>query len=432
MSVIIIGAGMAGFGAAYQLSQYDVKPVMFEAQSYYGGHTASFKYKDGFIFDDGPHISFTKDERIQKLFAESVQGKYELLQARVNNYWQGYWIKHPAQVNLFGLPKDLVKQIILEFIENKERKQNGADIKNYKDWLYVQFGKTFAETFPMQYGKKYHTTVAENMSTDWLGKRIYTPDISEVLEGALSPSTPDVHYVDHFRYPTENGFVSYLNMFLPLADLHLDSKIIGINTKRKELRFSDNRTAGYDKLISSIPLPELIQVIDSVPPDVREAAEKLACTKCVLVNIGIDRSHISDSHWSYFYDQEYIFTRVSYPHMYSPNNVPEESGSFQAELYYSDKYKPLDREPRECIEPVINDLKKCGLIKESDTILHKSAKLVPYANVIFDLERSNALKIVHEYLDDQNVKYCGRYGEWGYHWTDESFKSGENAARSVL
>jgi hypothetical protein len=30
------------------------------------------------------------------------------------------------------------------------------------------------------------------------------------------------------------------------------------------------------------------------------------------------------------------------------------------------------------------------------------------------------------------IGYCGRYGEWGYQWTDESFVSGEKAAQKVL
>jgi len=52
--------------------------------------------------------------------------------------------------------------------------------------------------------------------------------------------------------------------------------------------------------------------------------------------------------------------------------------------------------------------------------------------VIFDLERADALKTVHGYLDDIGVAYCGRYGDWAYIWTDESFMSGERAAESVL
>ena len=57
---------------------------------------------------------------------------------------------------------------------------------------------------------------------------------------------------------------------------------------------------------------------------------------------------------------------------------------------------------------------------------------IPYANVIFDLERAGALKIVHGYLDEIGIAYCGRYGDWAYIWTDQSFISGENAAEKAL
>jgi hypothetical protein len=62
----------------------------------------------------------------------------------------------------------------------------------------------------------------------------------------------------------------------------------------------------------------------------------------------------------------------------------------------------------------------------------RNARLLRYANIIFDLERASALKTVHSYLDDQGISYCGRYGDWGYMWTDESFKSGELAADKAL
>ena len=118
--------------------------------------------------------------------------------------------------------------------------------------------------------------------------------------------------------------------------------------------------------------------------------------------------------------------------MQSRNNAPPGTGSIQAEVYYSDKYRPLDRSPNDCIEPVLADLRRCGYIRDDDKILYSHASIIPYANVIFDLERSNALKIVHGYLDDIGIHYCGRYGHWGYHWTDESFISGEEAAISIL
>ena len=58
--------------------------------------------------------------------------------------------------------------------------------------------------------------------------------------------------------------------------------------------------------------------------------------------------------------------------------------------------------------------------------------LCEYANIIFDHDRSAALAKVHGFLDDIDVRYCGRYGDWGYMWTDESYKSGEGAATKAL
>jgi protoporphyrinogen oxidase len=176
MKISILGSGMAGCGAAHNLNAEGIESVMYDKNPYYGGHTASHQYDSGFTFDEGPHISFTEVERIQKLLAENVNFEYETIAAYVNNYWQGHWLKHPAQCNLYGLPTDLVVDILRDFIQAQST-DYGA-INNYADWLRASFGNTFAETFPMEYAIKYHTTTAENMSTDWLGPRLYRPDLA--------------------------------------------------------------------------------------------------------------------------------------------------------------------------------------------------------------------------------------------------------------
>ena len=429
-SIAILGSGMAGMGASHRLKQEGLPAVVYDMKDHYGGHTASYVDASGFVFDEGPHISFTKDARIQQLFADNVNGEYEVIHANVNNYWKGSWIKHPAQCNLRGLPTDFVVKMLTGIIEAHYTESPPA--RNYEEWLVASFGRPFAETFPMQYGRKYHTTEASNMSIDWLGPRLYKPSLEEVLAGSLSASTSDVHYISDFRYPTRGGFVSFLRPFLDGVDLRLNHRLVYLDPRSRTLRFADGVQVGYDHVISSIPLPELIRAIDQAPPDVVEAAERLACSTCVIVNVGIDRSDISDWHWTYFYDDDFCFSRISFPHMLSPNNAPPGTGSIQCELYFSSKYKPLDCEPEACIPRAIADLKRCGIVRETDRVLFSSVLVAKYANVIFDLERAGALRIVHGYLDEIGVRYCGRYGEWGYQWTDEAFKSGESAAQQVL
>jgi len=429
-NLVIIGTGMAAFGAAYRCHLEGIKPVMYDKNPYYGGHTTSFRYDTNFVFDVGPHISFTKDPRIQALFADSVDERFESIQIQLNNYWRGYWPRHPAQLHLHGLPDDVIVKIISDFVDERQRPER--PINNYADWLLASFGRTFAELFPMQYTRKYHLTTADNMSTDWLGPRIYRPNLEEVLRGALSPSSPNVHYITHFRYPSRGGFVSYLQKFLPLGDLKLNYELVSIDPQNRQLLFSNGSCTPYDALISSIPLPELISMTKGAPKDVVEASQRLACSTCILVNLGVKRADLSKAHMTYFYDDDICFTRIGFPHMLSANNAPIGTGTIQAEVYFSNKYKPLVGTPEDWIEPVIRDLTRCGILHENDELLCKRAMLLRYANIIFDLERAAALKTVHGFLDDIGIAYCGRYGDWGYLWTDESFKSGEQAADKTI
>jgi protoporphyrinogen oxidase len=426
----ILGSGMAGFGAANLLYGQGIRPKLYDLRARPGGLTSSFDLGDGFVFDEGVHISFSKNDRVKKLFAESTEQKYETGNVYCNNYWRGHWIKHPAQVNLHGLPTDLVVNCIRDFVEAS--KSENPVINNYEDWLLAAFGRTFAETFPMIYTRKYHTTEAANMTTDWLGPRLYRPSLDEVLRGALAHEPLDVFYVNEFRYPTLGGFESFIKGFYSKADVHCDHEVTYINMRERVLRFKNGKSASFEKLISSIPLPRLIALIADVPADVREAAFKLACSQSVVVNIGLNRPIDVKPQWSYFYDEDIPFARISYRGNLSPCTVPPGCGALQAEIYFSEKYRPLQGSPNDWIEPTIDALIKCGIVADRKEVIHKSTVWIPFGNIIFDIDRTKAVKTVQGFLRDIDIRYCGRFGEWGYIWTDHAFLSGEKAAKQAL
>ena len=144
--VVILGTGMAGLGAAHALASRQIASVCFDLNPVYGGHTASRAVAPGFVFDNGPHISFTKDSRFQRLLVESLGEPFEASEARINNYWHGHWLTHPVECNLHGLPVELVVKVIQDFLDARQSKRQ--DIHNYADWLDVAYGKTFADAFP--------------------------------------------------------------------------------------------------------------------------------------------------------------------------------------------------------------------------------------------------------------------------------------------
>lgn len=434
--IAVLGSGMAGTGAARALHQAGASFVCYDKNDYRGGHTASKRYDNGFVFDEGPHISFTKNERIKQLFADSVQGRYQEQKFALDNYWHGYRIPHPVQCHMSELPTDLKIRIINDFVARHPRAENGQlpaeAMGSYAKWLYAVYGKTFAETFPMIYNKKYHTASTHELTTDWIGPRMYQPSLEDLLRGAFEPQVPDKHYIQTIRYPSMGGFVSYLEGFWRDFDVRLNHRVVGIDPRAQRLRFANDEVHEYSALISSVPLPELIRMIDNVPPAVLAASRKLAFSSVALFNVGLNRADISNAATTYFYDEDVIISRVSLPHMFGAGTAPSGCGSIQAEVYFSDKYHPLTVEPQTLMPAVIQDLRRCGFIRDDDEILLSDTMFTRYANVIFDMDRQAALSIVHGYLDEVGIKYCGRYGNWDHSWTDEAFASGEQRASEVL
>ena len=59
--VIVLGAGLAGLSASYHLG-HDCE--VYEKNDYCGGHIYSH-HINGFTWDEGPHVSFTKHEHVR-------------------------------------------------------------------------------------------------------------------------------------------------------------------------------------------------------------------------------------------------------------------------------------------------------------------------------------------------------------------------------
>lgn len=419
--IAVLGAGLAGLAAAQRARALGIKVDIYEKNAYPGGHAASHNV-DGFIFDEGPHVSFTKRPEIQELFANATE--YLEHKSVIKNYWRGHEIRHPAQTNLHGLPVDVVEKCVVGFVEAQQ--QQDAPVENYSDWCIQGLGRPFSEEFTFRYTRKYWTTEAADMSTDWVGPRMYRPRLEEVVRGALAPNEENHHYLTGFRYPKHGGFGSYVRAVSDGQEVHYNRAVSSIDLDRNTLEFTDGTTAHFETLISSLPLPELIKRIRHVPTAVTEAAELLVCTSLVVVNVGVARDQgFPDAHWMYYYDEDTIFSRGNFPHRLSPHNVPAGCGSVQVEVYHS-RYKPLPTE--DVLGRTMEDLIKERVLDRDDKILVAQEQKIAYANVLFDLNRARSLAIVQRFLEEKGVICCGRYGEWAYLWTDDSVVSGWSAA----
>lgn len=422
--ITILGAGISGISAGYHLKEAGVDSIIYEKNSSWGGLCDNFEV-DGFRFDKFIHLSFTKDRYVRDLFEIGVQ--YLVYTPNPFNYYKGHWLKHPVQNNLYYLNVEDKIKIIVDFINRVDT--SPEDIDNFEDWLRVQYGNYFAEKFPLIYTKKYWTVEAGELETRWIGSRMYRPTIEEVLEGAMTDDTPNTYYVKEMRYPKKGGYKSFLSGMAFHCNIQLNSEITKINLKTKEIEINGERREKYDTLISSLPLPELIRLVENVPHNVREASKKLKWTSGAIISLGFNKPDIPKGLWFYVYDKEILTSRIFSPSEKSRDNVPEGCSSIQGEIYFSDR-EPLKKNMMSILEDEIDNFIKIGLFNREDIVV-KDIRMEKYANVIFNHDIYENRRIVRDYLEMQGVITIGRFGEWDYFWSDQSLLSGKDCARRI-
>ena len=205
VEVLVLGAGLAGLAAAQRLERGGADALVLEGQAAIGGHTRSVE-RDGFVFDEGPHVLFTSDEDVRAHLVPAA-GPVLTQQARVANYYQGSWLTHPAQCNLAGLDPDLVARCILDFLAI-DSDRPAAD---YEAWCRNHLGDAFFDEFTARYTRKYWTVEARELTTEWVSDRVYRPSADEVVRGALGVGAgTGQHYITTFSYPASGGYQAFL------------------------------------------------------------------------------------------------------------------------------------------------------------------------------------------------------------------------------
>lgn len=426
--IVILGAGLAGLSAAYHLkNDYEI----FEKRDRVGGLCRS-ETIDGFTFDYAIHILYSSNPYATNLIQQVLLKDRLHIQKRSSwVFSKGVFTFYPFQANTYGLPIEVVEECVLGLIEAVyERDPQGA--ANFEEWVYRTFGDGIAKHFMIPFNEKCWAIDLKKMSIGWIKDRVLQPELREVLHGALTDQRKGFGPNAEFWYPVSGGIESLPRGFLPYLDpqrIHLDTTVVGINSREKTLRTASGDTIAYEALISSLPLPNLVDLLDDVPASIRRARGRLENNTIWGVNFCLDRPPMTDKHWIYYPEPDVVFHRISFPMNFHPSMVPEGKSSITAEVATS-KYKAVDLSTM--VSRVIEDLKRLGFVKsERDIIGHNVLELTP-AYVIYHLEHRRDVDLLHEYLRARDIYPCGRFGDWEYLNMDASILSGKRAAEQVL
>lgn len=457
--IVILGAGLAGLSASYHLGHE--RCLLLERNAHAGGLAAS-EQRDGFTWDQGPHVSFTKHEYVKTLFEHGVGGAFESIEVKVGNYYRGHWIDHPAQTAMHQMPEAEREACLASFLATRASPgaSRPAVVGNYQDWLEQAFGPVFANTFPAVYTHKYWTRAARELTTDWIGTRVLCPDVEDVKRGAAGPLNRPLHYITSVRYPTRGGYQSFAAGLRRGSRIRYGADVVSIDLARREVGLADGSCVSYDQLVNTLPLPVFLSACKGVPARVAEAVRQLSCTQLLLVNVAAPHRSPRPEHWLYIYDADKLSTRVNFTEKLSPHNAPPGWTGVQTEVYFS-RHRPLPCAPDEVGEQVEAELIEMGLVDPSlfprGAATHRHLKLVPWANVIFDHDTAPALDVIWSWLETCGLRresddllsltrwdapaperhagaslfMAGRFGQWKYYWTDDCVLRGKRISELI-
>ena len=417
----ILGAGIAGLGAAHAAIAAGSHPVVFEARERAGGLLDNIVI-DGFVFDTAVHLSFAKEPEVREVFDRTP---YITHDPKALCWDAPVWLKHPIQTNMALLPLAEKVELIAGLAGNKAT----GRVRNYHDWLVHQYGEPIAKRWHLLYTEKYWTIPASQLGTKWIGSRLRQADLAEVIAGALTTDTPNQYYVSEMRYPKDGGYRAFVQPLIDQADIRYSHSVARVLPKKKTIEFENGKTVRYRKLISTIPLPRLVEMMPSAPKSVTAAASTLFATRIDLISIGFRRPRVSPALWFYIYDRDILAARAYSPDWKSPGNVPAGCSAIQFEIY-SSRLRPQERSVEELKRNTVEGLVKMRLATPDD-ILFVHHTHVPYANVVFDLGMEERRARVRKWIERQGIALAGRFGEWEYLWSNQSMMSGINAYRTA-
>ena len=425
-SISILGAGPAGLSAAYYLK----KPYsIWEKNNEVGGGCRTKKI-EGFSFDYGGHIFYVQSEEIKLLINKLMGNRLRFLPREAWIYSQETYTRYPFQANLFGLPVEVVKECILGLM--KAQLQYGEELDrfdSFEDFVYKVFGTGIAKHFMVPFNLKQWATPLKNMTTDWMGKFIPRPSLEDVLDGSLAMAPRCIGVNANFFYPQKGGIQAIFNAFTPYVEnLSLNSEVTSISYKKKSFEINGRQKQSYDKLISTLPLVELLKIFDSPPPEILEASKKLKWNSLYIVNVGIDRPSISDKHRVYYPEEDFIFHKVGYYQNQSPSMVPPGKSAVSAEISFS-KTRAISRDT--LVEKTVKDLIRARVLLPEDKILLIHVLTLPYAYVIYDHEREKTLSFIKEFLEKKDIYLCGRYAQWEYQNMEQNILTGRAIANKL-
>ncbi|HEY3499366.1 MAG TPA: FAD-dependent oxidoreductase [Polyangiaceae bacterium] len=418
--VLLLGAGLTGLSAAHALERVGVPYRLLEKLPWSGGHAVT-TLDEGYRFDRTGHLLHLRDPALRAEVLEWLAGDCLEIARRSRVWSNGVYTRYPFQANTFGLPPDVARECVLGFVQAHfaERRKEPA---NFEEFCLAHFGRGMTRHFMLPYNARLWGVPPSEITSAWCQRFVPLPKLEDVIAGAVGSNDRELGYNQTFLYP-RLGIGE-----LPRA---LERRVTGLELGRAPRRIDlrarvaelDDERVPFDVLLSSVPLPVLLGLLDPLPDEVRAAAAKLRATHLYYLDLALERAPRTDFHWVYVPEAKYPFYRVGCYSHFSPELAPPGAGSLYVEL--ADRSEPeLDRVTREAVAGLV----EMGVLGGAGDVRFARLRRIDYAYVIFDHAYYSALGVIQPFLEGERIVSTGRYGGWNYSSMEDALLMGRAGA----
>lgn len=368
MKEIILGAGFTGMAAGIKTGF----PI-YEASDSAGGICTSY-VKDGFQFSNGgPHVLFGKGPGLD----------YIKLIIPVNEIERkaGVYYNH-----IFPYP-----------FQTSAQQANIANAGTLKHWLMDNFSRAECNMFFMPFNEKYTAGLYDEVMQ---------------YDEFKSPPAGSQGFVATYCDPVD-GLSALVKKMTEKCKITYNKRAVQILTADHTIIFADGSSKAYDKLISTIPLNQLLGACG-------RPSKELLYTSVLVLNIGAEKAvNTPKEHWLYVPFCKNNFYRLGFYSNIDPTRAPEGKVGLSVEMAFSAEYDYEDLDIPFIIKNVVDELQAWGMIGETIVV---DPTWVKYAYTWLKSKepRDEALS----WLKERDIISTGRYGSWHFCGMVDSIKMG--------
>lgn len=347
-----MGAGPAGLTFANQLKQWgETSFLVVEKEKNAGGLCRSIVVDEKpFDIGGGHFLDASASKEVNEfLFQFMPQEEWNLFERDSRIDVNDSMISHPIEANIWQM--EIEQQV--EYLKSIALAGCNIGLKmpeKFVDWIYWKLGDKIAAEYMLPYNEKMFGEELNLLGTYWLDK---LPNVSfeETLKSCLEKKSYGKQPGHtRFYYPVQYG---YGELWKRMEEQIKDNLICGnrvqtIDFNTKTIRLSDGEKFSAEKIITTIPWKEFVELI-GMPENLRKMLNELKHTS-VYTNY-VQKNLDTSAHWIYCPNKRLPYHRILVRHNFCPdsrgywtetNKERFEKMPVEGESFYNEYAYPLN------------------------------------------------------------------------------------------